>query len=404
MKKRTKKTYLSTFIAILVVCEIYSLRPVRPKAGEETPIATRHTATGIFHVHSTYSDGGGSVEAIVKAAQESKLDFIVLTDHMNSQARRDGLEKRYDNLDFFVEMEASTQAGHLLTFFSHTSARTMKDPEVNELAWRHFLGLETRPGLFVALAHPSNIKNPWGRFDRLSEGIEVVNFDSSWQRQLSDSALGFLQTVFLYPFNPYFSAVRFFQLHERDLTSWDGMNTVSPGHFGIIAQDTHSKLKFNNDLWFNWPGYHQTFELASNVVFLKSTPDSDFEKRKLQIYSALKEGRVAMVFNALYPFSTNDWAYRCGAENYRSGESVEFKKECQFVVETPKGFPYPVEFKVLRNGELIKTVHPVSEQTFVNVDAPGAYRLEVWAKTRSLTRILLHRDTPYILYNPIYVR
>lgn len=402
MKHQTKKTLLSTCIAFLVAIEIFSLKPVRPKSvdGNST---NRNILNGVFHLHSTYSDGGGTVPEIAEAAQNTGIDFLVLTDHMNSQARRDGLEKRYGGVDVFVEMEASTQGGHLLTFFSHTPARNMKDAEVNELAWRHFLGLETRPGLFVALAHPSNVKNPWGRFDRLAEGIEVVNFDSSWQRQLSDSAFDFLQTILIYPLNPYVSALRFLQPYDRDLTSWDGMNTVSPGHFGIVAQDTHSKLKINNEWWLNWPGYRQTLQLASNVVFLKEPASTDFEKRKLQIYDALKVGRVAMVFNALYPFSTSDWVYRCGEKTFRPGDIVDFHKDCQFIVTTPKDFPYQMEFKLLRNGEPIKTIRPVSEQTFINVDAPGSYRLEIWARTRSTFRILKRTDTPYILYNPIYI-
>lgn len=401
MKKTLKNTLLSTCIGIAVVVEIFSLRPTHP---EKVDNKARNIVSGVFHLHSTYSDGGGTVPEIVEAAQKAGLDFIVLTDHMNSRARREGFEKRYDSLDLFVEMEASTTAGHLLTFFSHTPAREMKDADVNELAWQHFLGRDTKPGFFVAISHPSNVKNPWGRFDRLSEGIEVVNFDSSWQRQLSDNAFGFLQTLFVYPFNPYLSAIRFFQLYERDLTAWDGMNTVSPGHFGIIAQDTHSKLKLNNEKWLNWPGYEQTFQLASNAVFLSAPASADFETRKRQIYDALKQGRVAMVFQALYPFSTSDWIYRCQEKTYRSGDNIPFQKDCQFMVTTPKEFPYPVELKLFRNGELLKTLHPTSDQTFLNVDAPGAYRLEVWAQTRSALRILMHRDTPYVLYNPIFLR
>ncbi|GAJ18037.1 unnamed protein product, partial [marine sediment metagenome] len=36
---------------------------------------------GELHVHSYHSDGKNSVEEIVEAAKEEKLDFIALTDH-----------------------------------------------------------------------------------------------------------------------------------------------------------------------------------------------------------------------------------------------------------------------------------------------------------------------------------
>ena len=39
------------------------------------------TYRGVFHVHSTESDGGGTAEEIAEAARGADLDFVVLTDH-----------------------------------------------------------------------------------------------------------------------------------------------------------------------------------------------------------------------------------------------------------------------------------------------------------------------------------
>jgi predicted metal-dependent phosphoesterase TrpH len=36
---------------------------------------------GNVHIHSLYSDGGGSVADIARAGSENGLDFIVLNDH-----------------------------------------------------------------------------------------------------------------------------------------------------------------------------------------------------------------------------------------------------------------------------------------------------------------------------------
>ena len=36
---------------------------------------------GAIHIHSVYSDGTGKIEEIAKAAYDSDLDFIMMTDH-----------------------------------------------------------------------------------------------------------------------------------------------------------------------------------------------------------------------------------------------------------------------------------------------------------------------------------
>jgi predicted metal-dependent phosphoesterase TrpH len=47
---------------------------------------------GAIHIHSTYSDGSGTVDEIIKTAQEVDLDFIILTDHNTLRAKTDGKE------------------------------------------------------------------------------------------------------------------------------------------------------------------------------------------------------------------------------------------------------------------------------------------------------------------------
>ena len=36
---------------------------------------------GVYHLHSTFSDGRGGIEAISRAAEKQDLDFVILTDH-----------------------------------------------------------------------------------------------------------------------------------------------------------------------------------------------------------------------------------------------------------------------------------------------------------------------------------
>lgn len=398
-----KKLFWTGFV-FLLFWEIFSLLPTRHSQLTATRHA-QHYIRGIIHAHSVYSDGGGTVPEIAEAASQAGIDFLILTDHNSSGARKDGFERRYDNVDLFVEMEASTPAGHLLTFFSHTPARSLPDAEVAELAYKHFLGTATERDLFVVTAHPSNIKNPWNRFDRYSEGIEVVNFDSSWQRQLSDSVISFFGTLTVSPFNPFLSALRFFQIYPKDLSSWDAMNAVTPGHFAILAHDTHSKLKINHAWSLPWPSYEQTFKLASNVVFLKDAPETDFEKRKRQIYESIRDGRIALHFHSLFPFDGNSWSLNCGGTSYFPGDTNSTSNEaCKFEVSTPLNFPYKIGLRLWKNGDLTYETMTHNATSEIPFDGPGSYRLEVWAHPHTFFRLLLNSPVPYVLYNPIYAK
>lgn len=406
MKPRIKgfRAHLWTIAILLLLVETYWLLP--PKAPSPT-IIPYSFLKGAIHVHSTYSDGGGTVTEIMKDASLAGLDFVILTDHNSSQARREGWEKRFDKADLFVETEASTPAGHCLIFFSHTEARNISDAEVTKLGFNHFLGQDSPEGFFIAIAHPSNIKNPWNRLDYAPDGMEIVNFDSIWQRDIYEGVFDFVGTALIYPWNNFLSALRFFEIYRKDFKVWDALNLgVSDhfgGHFGILAHDTHSLVKINPNLVFRWPSYRKTFRLAMNVVFLEGEPEPDFEARKRQVYQSIRGGKLAIVFQALYPFEGNEWVLKCADKSFRSGSHVPLAPGCEFVIHTPELFPYRKSIQLWKNGELEKQISTFEKSIHIPVSSPGVYRVEIWAEARTPFHLFLRRDVPYVLYNPIYV-
>ena len=398
------KPYFWTLVLFLGVWDIYSVLPKRAPFPDPGTPPGLHYKQGIIHVHSFYSDGSGTVPEIAEAAEMAGMDFVVLTDHNTSRARKEGFEKTYGGVDMFVEMEASTPAGHCLTFFSQTSARNLSDEEVVQLSYQHFLGKDTRPGLFIVTAHPSNLKIPWTALDRSPDGTEIVNFDSTWRQLAETATLDITGTLLLYPFNNYLAAVRFLEVNPKDFLTWDTMNSVSRGHFGTLGQDTHAKLKLTNGWSIPWPGYLQTFKLGSNVIFYKEPLSPDFEERKKQLYRSLREGRAATTFQVVYPFKGNDWRVQCGDAIYRSGDDVQVAKTgCEFITELPRGFPYKATVRLIRNGDVMKEVPTSSGSVRIPVESEGVYRLEVWAHMHSILHLALERDVPYVFYNPIYV-
>ncbi len=74
-----------------------------------------------LHMHSTYSDGIGTIEQILDHVQnKTNLDVIALTDHdviEGSLRTRDLWEKGNYRFDYVVGEEVSTKEGHLLGLF-----------------------------------------------------------------------------------------------------------------------------------------------------------------------------------------------------------------------------------------------------------------------------------------------
>ncbi len=74
-----------------------------------------------LHMHSTYSDGLGTIQQLLDYAQErTNLDVIALTDHdviEGALRAREFWAKRRYRFDFIVGEEVSTRSGHLLALF-----------------------------------------------------------------------------------------------------------------------------------------------------------------------------------------------------------------------------------------------------------------------------------------------
>ncbi len=71
-----------------------------------------------LHLHTTYSDGMGTVEAVLEAARRAGLDVIAITDHDTLQGALRGRDigARY-GIGVVPGVEISTAEGHLLAYW-----------------------------------------------------------------------------------------------------------------------------------------------------------------------------------------------------------------------------------------------------------------------------------------------
>jgi hypothetical protein len=92
-------------------------------AGFMYPIGSWHNHRGLadVHMHTTYSDGTGTVQEVLDFAENyTSLDVIAITDHDTIEGAlraRDEVEKRAYRFEVIIGEEISTREGHLLALF-----------------------------------------------------------------------------------------------------------------------------------------------------------------------------------------------------------------------------------------------------------------------------------------------
>ncbi|MDQ6659987.1 MAG: PHP domain-containing protein, partial [Chloroflexota bacterium] len=106
-----------------------------------------------LHMHSTYSDGLGSIEQILHHVEHNtELDVIALTDHdviEGSLRARDLWAKGNYRFDFIVGEEINTKEGHLLALFIEKRISP-------GLSMEQSIDLIHEQGGLAVVAHPLN--------------------------------------------------------------------------------------------------------------------------------------------------------------------------------------------------------------------------------------------------------
>src|SRR5215813_10521522 len=127
-----------------------------------------------LHMHSTYSDGIGTIEQILHHVQyNTRLDVIAITDHdvvEGALRARDLWAKGSYRFDFIVGEEVSTRSGHLLALFIEKRIPP-------NLSMEESIDLIHAQGGLAVVAHPLNQifrhSCPRAVLDRIKESKSV---------------------------------------------------------------------------------------------------------------------------------------------------------------------------------------------------------------------------------------
>ncbi|MEW5920162.1 MAG: CehA/McbA family metallohydrolase [Bacillota bacterium] len=345
--------------------------------------------TGHLHIHSTFSDGKGSMSHIVAAARQAGLDFIGITDHNTLAARDEGWEGRHDGVLVIVGMEVNHRKNHYVAFDV-----TEPVPPDDENPGNVIAAVNAQGG-FGYMAHPVEKGNPafldgccypWDRWELNDySGLEIWNFGSLWR----GSYRRLWQALFWYYADPY-RAARFPE--PEGLALWDRLSRERPVS-AFVGSDAHAMTLGRGLLKVTFFPYRFLFTTLNVHILLPAALESDFSTARSQILGALRKGQFFCCSDYLQPGN----GFRFSALNEEDGEvgmGGQIPHTPGTVLRVVSPSPRSI-IRIIKNGRL---AYQNRQKTLAfKVLKPGTFRVEIYLRT------LFGPDLPWIYSNPIYV-
>jgi len=342
--------------------------------------------SGVIHVHSTFSDGTGTVPEIMRYANEAGLDYVILTDHNTLLAKDKGFEKFFDNAMLIVGYEVNDidNKNHYLVLGLNElvgTYRVLPNGELgNNLPASEYVRIVREKGGVGFIAHPFEKRNqfpehpayPWLNWEVNDfDGIEIWNHMSEWIEGLNEKNK--IQR-FLHPLKSITAP------NPDAVKKWDNLN-INRKVVAIGSIDAHAhKQTFMGFPVFEVFPYKVLFRsIRTNVLLdekIEKDNEANFSNYKKLIIEALRKGR-SYITNYYYG---DAHGFRFFAEYddklYNIGDDIimqsDSKKSIIFNIFLPKS----AHIILRRNGEVYAEFDGIGNGVKVKED--GNYRVECW--------------------------
>ncbi len=328
---------------------------------------------GAIHIHSVFSDGSGEVKDILQYANESGLDYIILTDHNTLRALHEGMEGWYGKTFLLVGCEINDKENK-----NHYLALGIQKTISTRMPALEYVKKVKDDGGIGFLAHPHEKRNsmkehppyPWTEWNSEDfTGIEIWNHMSEWMEGLTDQNK---YNYFIHPLKSIVSPPR------ETLEVWDKLNQQRKV-VGIGGVDAHAhKVNVFGFMEMEVFPYKVLFKSIHTHVLcdeelIPSIETHEINKVKKNIYKSLASGRC-FISNYYYGEAKG---FRYFAEddkkNYQMGDLVPMSKNIKLSVIIPG---QGGETRLICNG------NEIDRKTGINIDFfakdKGVYRVEVF--------------------------
>jgi hypothetical protein len=335
-----------------------------------------HDLACVVHLHSTYSDGTGTVKEIARAARRAKADVVLLTDHDTLAAKRNGEEGWYGDVLLLVGEEVSPRnRNHYLAFGI--------DEEIDhsQLDAAGICFAVRAAGGFGFAAHPfsegsKRFKRARGMpFEALDcealHGVELWSFVNDTGEAIS--SIPEMARFLLAPGRALDHPP------ARNLRAWDEL-CRSRRVVAIGGLDAHQYGKRVGPVVpLRVMAYRRSFRFIRTHVLAR-------ERTREGVYDALREGHCYIAVDSIAP--AHGFMFEAG-DLPMGAEAPAGKRRLR------ASTPAEARLRLLRDGEEIATATGRSLEA--EVEEPGVYRVEALKRSRG-------KERTWILSNPIYLR
>lgn len=328
---------------------------------------------GVAHVHSLFSDGTGEIPEIAKYADESDMDFLLITDHNTLRGLQEGFERWYGKTLCLIgcEINDKENKNHYLAFGINETYST-------RLAAKDYVRKVKEAGGIGFLAHPHEKRNhmeehppyPWADWSIEDyNGIEIWNHMSEWMENLTEQNK---YTSFLHPLRSIVAPP------PETLKLWDELNLKRKVvGFGGVDAHAHKQNLFGFFEVEIFP-YKVLFKSIHNHVLLpeplvKGNSKKKLAKSKAAIYEALAYGSSFIAND--YHASSKGFQFfaKSGKKKYQMGDYLDFSEKITLYITLPV---QNAEIKIIRNGKEIADFR--ANKAEFEVKKAGIYRVEVY--------------------------
>ncbi len=351
-----------------------------------------HVATGVYHVHTTRSDGSGTVEEVAAAAARAGLRFVVFTDH--GDGTRAPLPPAFRSGVLCLDaVEISTEGGHYVALgLPQTPYRLAGEA-------RDVVEDVERLGGFGVAAHPDSPKPElsWHAWDAPIDGLEWFNLDTEWR---DESRPRLLLALLHYPWRAGPSLGALVQPHRPLLARWDRL-AQHRRIVGLAAVDAHARIGADAGpgglLRLHVPGYQASFDAARVAVEMPAPLSTDPAQAAAAVLEALRAGRTYSWLQALAAAGRVELsAFRMDGSTAAIGEFAGPLAGVR--LRGAAAAPPGSALRLTCDGKVVATAPaPGPVVHLVSAPAPAACRMEIgWDRGGAFA--------PWLVTNPIYGR
>jgi hypothetical protein len=346
-----------------------------------------------LHMHTPYSDGSASHEEIAKAAIQTGIDVVIVTDHnVWVQGPEGYYEEEEGKVLLLVGEEVhdrtrDPQKNHLMIFgIDREMSSFAEEPQrlidkINELGGLSFI------------AHPLDPESPtfnepdlsWVDWDvRGYTGIELWNAMSEFKGLLNSK----LRAIYL-AYNPEVIGTG---PYPEVLEKWDQLTAEGQRIVAVGGSDAHALEASLGPLKRILFPYEFHFQAVNTHIFTKEALSGDAGKDRDSVLDALRKGHAFIGYDLPAPTR----GFRFSGQGLGASAWMGDEISSEHGVTLQVRLPFRAECRLIKDGKILQTWTDRDVASYVTTE-PGVFRVEAYLPYKKKKR-------GWIFSNPIYVR